>query len=187
MTHFHNNNNNNIYNEPIEDSSNVSQAHQDGDSIDSSNESDNASYGPETQETNTNNIGFDNGFNFDAERPHDQTAGEHRDLPRSMTKAIQKIVDEAKKWPRKSREQRATNWIALLITINRCSEIKGIPYKELLFGILHHSKAYLGPLDSSKFVNGATLIESALPALIAHKGPQVRHRNRASRPNPTAR
>jgi hypothetical protein len=74
MTHFHNNNNNNIYNEPIEDSSNVSQAHQDGDSIDSSNESDNASYGPETQETNTNNIGFDNGFNFDAERPHDQTA-----------------------------------------------------------------------------------------------------------------
>jgi hypothetical protein len=62
MTHFHNNNNNNFYNEPIEDSSNASQAQQDDDSIDSTNESDNASYGPETQETNTNNIGFDNGF-----------------------------------------------------------------------------------------------------------------------------
>jgi hypothetical protein len=54
------------YNEPIEDSANVSQAQQDDDSIDSTIESDNASYGPETQETNTNNIGFDNGFKSDA-------------------------------------------------------------------------------------------------------------------------
>jgi hypothetical protein len=80
MTHFHNNNNN-FYNEPIEDSSNASQAQQDDDSIDSTNESDNASYGPETQETNTNNIGF----NFDAERPHDQTAGGSGGAPRPST------------------------------------------------------------------------------------------------------
>jgi hypothetical protein len=89
------------------------------------------------------------------------------DLPNSISKAIKKILETAASWPSTTSAERAFNWIALIIAVNRTVEAADISHNRLLIGLLRLGKKTMGQLDSSKFTNGASLIESALPALVA--------------------
>jgi hypothetical protein len=168
-----NNNNNNNNNKTITNNDSIQQSQE----ADNSDSFENEPYAPEQRVptlADDEDTSEDRSQVPQADDNDDDTSSEGRPTDtkktrsptKLMEKAIRKIVDEAKKWPLSSPDQRATNWIALLTAISRNVVTANIPHKVLLTTILELAQSTLGALDSSKFINGATLIESALPALV---------------------